>query len=77
RLADEHHVSVASKLRELNEFMSTIIALQQDTRIPGSVSLLYLDRARRMICFYLLQWARYANDAVPDCNPYAKRISLY
>ena len=77
RLADQHHVWVANKLRELNETISTIITLQMDTRIAGSLSILYMDSSRKSICFYLMQWARSINEKDPDCNPYAKRISIY
>ncbi len=77
RLADEHHIAVNEALLELYEFMSTIIQLQQENRIPGSLSLLNLERGRRVVCFYLLQWAKSINAQGPDCNPYAARISRY
>lgn len=77
RLADEHHVAVNETLLELYEFISTLIRLQRESRIPGSLSLLYLDRGRRMVCFYMLQWARSINAPAPGCNPYAPRISSY
>ncbi|MEI6102148.1 MAG: hypothetical protein WCP73_09935, partial [Eubacteriales bacterium] len=76
-LADAHHVAVADLLREYYEFLTSIIFVLRQKRMPGSLSLLYLDRARRMVCFYLKIWAFTVNESVPDCNPYAKRISIY
>ena len=77
RLADEQHNAVNDVLQELYEFTTTIIRLQQESRIPGTLSLLYLDRIRRMICFYLIQWARSINATPLDCDLYAKRVSEY
>lgn len=77
RLADEHHSAVANVLQELYEFTTTIYRLQEDTRIPGTLSLLYLDRIRRMVCFYLIQWARSINATPLDCDFYTQSESRY
>jgi hypothetical protein len=76
-LADSHHVAVADVLREFYEFLTSIVSLLRQKRAPGSLSLLYLDRARRMVCFYLMQWSTSINETLPDCDPYARRSSVY
>lgn len=76
-LANGHHDAVASVLREFYEFLTSIISLLQLKQMPGSLSLLYLDRARRMVCFYLMQWSKSINETPLDCNPYSKRASEF
>ncbi len=74
-LSQEHHHAVDAVLSEMYEFITTIIRLQRDTRIPGSLSLMYLGRIKRVLCFYLINSAKAIGEAPPDCNPYAPRIS--
>lgn len=76
-LAQEHHQAVYAVLREMYEFITTIIRLQRETRIPGSLSLVYLSRIQRLLCFFLVNGAKALKDAPPDCSPYAPRISNY
>lgn len=76
-LANGHHDAVDAVLREFYEFLTSIIELLRVKQLPGSFSLLYLDRARRTVCFYLTQWARSINANAPDCDPYSKRVSEY
>ncbi len=76
-LADAHHVAVAEVLQEFYEFLTSIISLLRQKRMPGSLSLLYVERAQRMVCFYLLRWSKSINETPLDCNPYAKRSSEY
>jgi Protein of unknown function (DUF2935). len=75
-IALDHHVAVVNLLREYYEFLTSLIDLQQlMVKIAGSLSLLYLDRSRRMVCLFLRQAAQYSSTELPDCDPYAKRIS--
>lgn len=74
-MAREHHIVVLDVLNGYYEFLKNLVALQQQKMQPGSISLLYLDRSRRMVCFYLMQAAVFLDMKAPDCDPYAKRIS--
>jgi Protein of unknown function (DUF2935). len=74
-MALEHHAAVADLLRDYYEFLTSLIFLQQQSKIPGAMSLLYLDRSRRMVCLFLKLLAQYSSAQLPECDPYAKRIS--
>ena len=74
-VATEHHRAVVTALNDYYEFLTSLVALQQQQGIPGSMSLLYMDRSRRMACFFLRQAARFSDTQAPECDPYAQRIS--
>ncbi len=74
-LAQEHHIAVLDLLNRYYIFLSSLISLVQKKRIPGSMSLLYLDRSQRELCDFLQKLARNQDAKAPDCDPYAKRIS--
>ena len=74
-LAQEHHIAVADLLNTYFKFLNNLISLQQRKRIPGSMSLLYLDRSRRILCRFIKQMAVYLDSEVPECDHFAKRIS--
>lgn len=76
-LAQEHHRAVYTILIEMYEFITTILRLQRETRIPGSLSLMYLGRIKRILCFFLTTAAKFMHETPPDCNPFANRISNY
>jgi Protein of unknown function (DUF2935). len=76
-MAREHHIEVFELLEGYYDFLSNLIVLQQQRKLPSSISLLYLDRARRILCYYLKNMALYLDTKAPDCDPYAKRISSY
>ena len=73
----EHHIAVIDLLNRYYKYLKNIVALQEEESQPGSMSLLYLDRSRRMLCLFLKQMAVFTNTTVPDCDPYAKRISSF
>ncbi len=74
-MAREHHIAVFDYLNTYFKFLNNIVFLQQQKKIPSSMSLLYLDRSRRMLCHFLKQMAVFLDSEAPDCDPYAKRIS--
>jgi hypothetical protein len=74
-IALQHHRAVVDALTDYYEFMTSFVALQRREAIIGSMSLLYMDRARRMACFFLTQMSLYLDLRSPDCDPYAQRIS--
>ena len=74
-LVQEHHVVVADVLNGYYEFLKNLISLKEQKKQPGSMSLLYLDHSRRMVCFFLKQMAVVIDSKAPDCDPYAERIS--
>lgn len=74
-MAREHHIAVVDLLNGYYEFLNNLVRLQQQRKLPGSISLLYLDRSRRILCYFLGQMAQYLESKAPDCDPYAKRIS--
>lgn len=76
-LAREHHIATTEVLNTYYRFLNNLVNLQRKRELPGSMSLLYLDRARRMLCFYLKQMAAFLGTSAPDCDPYAKRISSF
>ena len=74
-IAKEHQIAVVNVLRDYYEFLTSLVALQQQDKIPGSMSLLYMDRSRRMACYALKEAAEYLGSQTPDCDPYTQRIS--
>jgi hypothetical protein len=73
----EHHLVVIDVLNGYYRFLNNLITLKEERRQSGSMSLLYLDRSRRMLCRFLMQAAAFTDTTVPTCDPYAKRISIY
>jgi hypothetical protein len=74
-MAREHHRAVVNVLNDYYEFLTSLIALQKRATMPGSLPMLYLDRSRRIVCFYLREAAVFLDSEAPDCDPYAQRIS--
>lgn len=75
-IALDHHIAVVELMREFYELLTNLIYLKQNARIPGSLSLLNLDRTRRMACWFLSLAAQYASTALPDCDPFSERLSI-
>ena len=76
-LAREHHIATTETLNTYYGFLNNLVNLHRERELPGSMSLLYLDRARRMLCFYLQQMNKFLGTKAPDCDPFAKRISSF
>ncbi len=76
-MAREHHRDVINVISEYYEFLTSLIFLQTRATMPGSMSLLYLDRSRRIVCFYLKEFAVFLDSSAPECDPYAQRISSF
>ena len=74
-MAREHHRAVLNVLNEYYEFLTSLISLHQRATMPGSMSLLYLERSRRIVCFYLWEASEFLNALPPNCDPYAQRVS--
>lgn len=73
----QHHIAVMELLGTYYTFLSNIIELVQQRKLQGSMSLLYLDHARRKLCFFFKNAASSLDIKAPDCDPYSKRISIY
>jgi hypothetical protein len=76
-MAREHHVAVFELLNSYYDFLNNLIILDQQRKLPSSMSLLYLDRSRRLLCCFLKNIALFLDTKAPDCDPYSKRISLF
>lgn len=74
-LALEYRSALENTVREYLEFLSAIITLVQNGKEIGTLSLLYLQRSNRALCYYLAKLSELSNSAKPDCNPYAMRLS--
>lgn len=75
QMAIEHHRALINVVTEYYEFLTSLIELQRNSNMPGSMSNLYLDRGRRDTCFFLIQMDEYLGFPSPGCNPYAQRES--
>lgn len=76
-LAREHHVAVFELLVGYYEYLSNLIKLLQQRKLPGTISPLYLDMARRVLCNFLKNMAQSLDTKAPDCDPFSKRISTF
>lgn len=70
----EHRSVVANIMNDYSDFIAKVMQLVQQNRIPGSLSLGYMDRSNRMLCYFLRQLADYANTLPPACDPTSPRL---
>jgi hypothetical protein len=73
----QHHVATMELLNTYNKFLNNITGLVAQQKLQGSMSLLYLDRAQRMLCFFLKNASAALEIKVLECDPYSKRLSRY
>lgn len=76
-MLQQHHIATMELLNTYYKFISNIIDLVRQRKLQSSMSLLYLDRARRALCFFLENASKTLDIKAPDCDPYSKRISEY
>ncbi len=76
-MAVDHRATIAETLKEFYEFLTSLGNLLKLRMLPGSLSVLMMNHMQRMLCFYLRQLSVSLDFQVPDCDPYAKRISSY
>lgn len=71
----EHHKLMQEIMTNYYEYLSNLITLVDENKVPGSLSVLFLDRSRRLACFYLINLSIINNNKKPICEPYAHRRS--
>jgi len=71
----QHNQRLMQKTKEFYAYLTELIELSRQNRLPGTVSMLYLDRTRRMICYYMRQLGALTGQDAPDCNPASPRMS--
>lgn len=74
-IAREYHANVMRALVEFDKYLSELLELSRQNKMPGTLSVLYLDRSRRMLCYYMRQLAALTGMGAPDCNPASPRLS--
>jgi hypothetical protein len=74
-IAAEHRRRLNDLLKEYATLLVDLIILIQKNRLPGSLSLLYLDREYRMVCYYTTKLAVLSDIPKPACDPASLRIS--
>jgi len=57
------------------KYISNLVTSVNESQVPGSLSVLFLDRSRRLACYYLIHLAGLNSAKTPGCDPYAQRIS--
>lgn len=74
-IANEHHKFLYKITTEYYEYLANLVSLVENQRLLVPLSVLFLDRSRRLACFYLTNLSVINNYKKPDCDPYARRIS--
>lgn len=72
----EKHNLMQKVMTNYYEYLSNILTLVDEDKLPGSLSVLFLDCSRRLACFYLTNLSIINNNKKPDCDPYAHRKSI-
>ena len=71
----ENQKEAADVLKDFSRFLESLISLSQQNRIPGTLSVLYLDRSIRLVCYVLRQLAVLSDTELPECDPASPRLS--
>jgi hypothetical protein len=74
-IAREQSENVMRELNDFDNYLSELLTLSEQNRLPGTVSVLYLDRSKRMVCYFKRQLAVLNNMEPPSCNPASPRLS--
>lgn len=74
-IINENHKKIIQTFNDFSKFIESLITLSEQNRIPGTLSVLYLDRTYRMICYVLKQLAVLSDGKQPECDPVRPRLS--
>jgi hypothetical protein len=74
-ILNEHNKEVQQTLKEFSKFVESLISLRQQNRTPGTLSVLYLDRTNRIVCYVLRKLATLTDSELPECDPARPRVS--
>lgn len=67
-IMNQHQKEVVNTLNDFYKFLGSIISLRRQNALPGTLSVLYLDRAMRMICYFLRKLTILTDFEQPDCD---------
>jgi hypothetical protein len=73
----EHRKYLQETMTKYYEFLSKLIELQDEHRMISSLSPLFMDRSRRLACFFLTDLSILNNTKKPLCDLFAKRKSVF
>jgi hypothetical protein len=62
-------------LNNYANYISSLVQLQQKNLLPGTMPLLELDFAQRILCYYFILESNAAGKKAPNCNFLRKRLS--
>jgi hypothetical protein len=62
-------------LNNFADYLSSLVQLQQKNLLPGTMPLLELDFAQRVLCYYFILESNAAGKKAPNCNFLRKRLS--
>jgi len=74
-VATNHHAKLMRLLWDFDHYLMELITLSKQNRIPGTLTTLFLDRSRRILCYFMRQLAARTGQEEPNCNPASPRIS--
>lgn len=74
-IENKHRRDMERILREYSNFIAKVMLNVQRYETPGIISLEYMDRANRILCYYLRQLATLSNSFEPECDPSSPRLS--
>ena len=74
-LAYTYRQRLENTLRDYAGFLVELILTVQQNGMPGTLSVLYLDRSYRLICYYLTKLTILADTEKPACYPNSTRLS--
>lgn len=74
-IAKEHRRKVENELRNFSSFLSESILMNQQSRIPGTLTVLNADLTLRLVCYYLTKLTVLYETQRPACDPLRPRLS--
>jgi hypothetical protein len=74
-LTKQYRDELYDSLNNFANYLGSLVQLQQKNLLPGTMSLLELDFAQRILCYYFILESYVAGKEVPSCNFFSKRLS--
>jgi Protein of unknown function (DUF2935). len=74
-IENKHRRDMERILRDYSSFIANVMLTVQRNETPGTMSLEYMDRADRILCYYLKQLSVLSNSIEPECDPSSPRLS--
>ena len=74
-IAYTYRKRLENTLRDYAGFLVELILTVQQNGMPGTLSVLYLDRSYRLLCYYLTKLTTLADTDKPACYPDSPRLS--